>query len=144
MLLVVKHTWGRGGDEPSWGSKTNPFSCSIKMGTHHTKNSILYYIPPFLEQWATPFSMFRSCLPWRLVRILVHHSTKRPTKLTWRLNFFFFRCQNFFDSPPPPSPPLHPGYDSQKHHLPWRHFWPMYTQGKISSPLLWKKWCPCV
>ena len=45
----------------------------------------------------------------------------------------------------PPSPPLHLGHFSKKHHLPWRHLLPLCTQKKISPlPPLWKKPCPCV
>ncbi len=32
----------------------------------------------------------------------------------------------------------HPGYGSQKHHLPYSHFWPMYTWKKIFPPSMKK------
>ncbi len=46
---------------------------------------------------------------------------------------YFSLCLKF--SPPLPSLPLHPGYGSEKHHLPYSHFWPMYTWKKILHPL---------
>ncbi len=74
----------------------------------------------------------------------------------WLLrSFAIYHCKNIIKNGTKPisfrchflqyfSSPLHPGYDSQKHHLPWKHFWPKHTWKKNSSPPLWKKWCPCV
>ncbi len=51
-----------------------------------------------------------------------------PPRKILKKTFFSVNKQNS-------SLPLHPGYGSQKHHLPLRHILPMHTQEKNISPL---------
>ena len=107
----------------------------------HEKSSYSILYPLLLgRRVALFFTQFRPFVHfWLLGSCAIYHS---KFSFKYVKNWFYF-SDIFLKKCPPPSTPLNPGYGSQKHHLPWKHFWPMHTWIFFSPPL-WKKWCPCV
>ena len=135
----MHHIWARGEWGMHCGSKGSPLPCGRNM-VPIKKSMVLSMVYPF--SWPEKLNQFLLCRQfksnknWELMRI-----QEKVFKNSQRAIFIL---KHFFLSQPPSPPPLHPDYSSKKHHLPWKHFWPMYTQQKKLFFPMRKKPCPCV
>ncbi len=118
---------GKGGDAPPLRVKTKSPPLWQKNGYPYQKiHGLFYSIPPFLGLFYCTCFFFQSNWVVETVsKLLKKHFLFSDKQLFFCVKIFL----------PPPSPPLHPGYGSLKHHLPYSHFWPMYTWKKILHPL---------